>query len=405
MEHVAVEVGHGAVGDVVEVPVHLEHPGEGDHLALVAEVCVGDRAARRRAARDGHEVAGAEGLAAGLHGAEHVRHGHPLHRVVVRVPPGVGDRLEHDAPHGRVPEAELDERPGLVLVDAPLDRRHEDHVQVGLGEAVQRPELGLEEGLSPDRAVRVVGEPVELEVDQRAKRRERREPGRVVGDPQAVGVDHHVADVPALCGRDHLQQVRVDRRLSARELDDLRVALELHEPVEHRLDLGDGEVEARAGIREADRAVEVAGGVHLDQREAGVLAVLRAQAAIERAAVDALRGDARRGLAGLVELRLLHVGAGVPVDQSLEPAVLRAPLAHERAVVAQEHLGVDDDPALRADRPGRLVEDLAVRAGARRKRGEHAASCRWGVRLEARSGRTGPTATGADRGLGRPPAP
>ena len=228
----------------------------------------------------------------------------------------------------------------------------------------------VEQRLAADDSVGRVGQAVELEVDQRSQGGELREPFRVVGDPHAVGVDHHVADVARLRRLDHLEQVRVDRRLAARELDDLRVALELDEAVEHPLDLGQGQVEAGAGVGEADRAIEVARAVDLDQGEAGVLAMLGADPAVERAALEDLGRDAGRRLAGLVEPGLLHVRLGVGVDQALEPAVVVAALAHVDLVVAEQDLRVDDRAALGADRARDFVEDLAVgsRLGVERRR-------------------------------------
>ena len=102
----------------------------------------------------------------------------------------------------------------------------------------------------------------------------------------------------------------MDRRLAARELHHLRIALGGDEAVEHELDLLKREREAVrlvAGVGEADRAVEVAAAVHLDDREAGVLLVLGADTAVERTAVLDLALILERQRPGLVVALLRHV--------------------------------------------------------------------------------------------------
>src|SRR5947207_7253151 len=91
----------------------------------------------------------------------------------------------------------------------------------------------------------------------------------------------------------------MQRRLPTRELNDLRLTLGLDKPVEHELNLlarelepGLGEV--RAGVREAQRAIHVAGGVHLDERQAGVLLVLRAETAVQGTPVPDLGRELER---------------------------------------------------------------------------------------------------------------
>lgn len=152
------------------------------------------------------------------------------------------------------------------------------------------------------------------------------------------------------------------------------MALQLDEPIEHPFDFAEGEVEARSGVREADRAVEVAGGVHLDEGEAGVLAVLRTEPAVEWTAAVDLGGDPGRGLAGLVVTGLADVCLRIGVDEAFEPAVVGTALAQVHLLVAQEDLGVDGASAFRTDRAGDLVQDLPRGAGlrgARRVAGGH----------------------------------
>ncbi len=273
------------------------------------------------------------------------------------------DRLEGDRAHRRVGDPVPDDRADLVLVDALLDRGDERHRQPQLGGAVERPLLVGAEVLAADREVRLALEAVELQVQMRAQLGELLAEAAVAREPDPVRVQHHRADSLRLGERDHLEDLRMDRRLAARELHHLRLALGGDEAAEHEVDLLERQrvavaVGVVAGVGEADRAVEVAGGVHLDDREAGVLLVLGAQAAVERTAVLHLGLELERQRARLVEPLLRHVELRVRVDERLEEALLGAALAHDHAVVAHVHLGVDHRLADRADRLGVLEEDL-----------------------------------------------
>jgi hypothetical protein len=113
------------------------------------------------------------------------------------------------------------------------------------------------------------------------------------------------------------------------ELHRLRLALGAHERVEHLLHLLQAErvtVLLRPGARfgEADRAVEVADGVHLDDPEAGVLGVLRTDPAVVRAAARD-RGLALERLGAWPREALnVEIALDVAVDDRVEGPVLRA---------------------------------------------------------------------------------
>jgi hypothetical protein len=109
---------------------------------------------------------------------------------------------------------------------------------------------------------------------------------------------------------------------------------------------------------EADRAVEVALRVHLDEGEAGVLLVLGAEAAVEWAAVMHLGLELERDGARLVVAQLSEVELRVGIDQRFERAVLRTALAHDDLVVTDVQLRVDHALAKGADRTGQLEKDL-----------------------------------------------
>ena len=185
----------------------------------------------------------------------------------------------------------------------------------------------------------------------------------VGGEADAVGVEGHRPDRLGPAELDDLDDLRMDGRLAAAEHDHLGLALAGDEDVEHAVDLLEAQrvaVGLVAGVGEADRAVEVAVGVDLDDPEAGVLLVLRAEAAVERAAVDDLGLELERDGARPVEAHRVEVHPGVAVDERLELAVLAAALAQVHPVVADVHLRVDHRLAHRADAPGELDEDLVA---------------------------------------------
>ena len=135
------------------------------------------------------------------------------------------------------------------------------------------------------------------------------------------------------------------------------------EGVDSRLALLAGERESvrlMTGVGEADRAIKVAVGVHLDESDAGVLLVVWAQAAVERATLYHFRLGLERQRARLVEPQRIEVHLGIAVEQGLELAVLPAAFAHEHRVVPNVHLGVDHPLADRADALRQLDEDLVA---------------------------------------------
>ena len=145
---------------------------------------------------------------------------------------------------------------------------------------------------------------------------------------------------------------------SPAELDHLGVALYLDKAVQHTLHLFQRQAEADAGVGETDGAVEVAGGVDLDEAQAHVLLVFRAKAAVQRAAVFDLSAELQGDGAGFVELDGVDVHLGVGADDAFEPAVFGTPLSHVDLVVPDDYLSVDDGLAFGTDAAGELMEDI-----------------------------------------------
>src|SRR5687768_8856883 len=144
----------------------------------------------------------------------------------------------------------------------------------------------------------------------------------------------------------------MDGWLAAGELDHLRVALGLQQTVEDALDLLQRQAEAGPSVGEAERALHVASRVDLDDAEASVLLVLRAEPAVVGAAAFDLRAERERDGAGLVELGRGQVGLGVAVDERLEAPMLRAALAQVDLAAAQQYVAVHHPPTGWADAAG-----------------------------------------------------
>ena len=153
----------------------------------------------------------------------------------------------------------------------------------------------------------------------------------------------------------------MDGRLAARDLHDVRLALVAHDRVEHLLHRREvaelRPVHAAVGV--ADRAGQVAGVGDLDQRQARVLLVVGAQAAVVRAAPLHRRVVALRHLRVLEEhLAAAPVVVDVVGHQHALGAVHRAVLQHQHAVVLEDDLRVDAAIARRADGDRGVVEQI-----------------------------------------------
>jgi hypothetical protein len=178
-------------------------------------------------------------------------------------------------------DPEADDVAELVLVQALLDRGDEGHREPGLGAVVEGGLLGPAEVAAADLEVGALVEAVELQVDVRlaVEAGEGLHEAPVVGelDPVRVQVDRAHALVHGQL--DEVEDQGVDGGLPARVHDDLGLALGGDEGVERGGALLHREREAVglvARVGEADRAVQVAVGVDLDDPEAGVLLVVRA---------------------------------------------------------------------------------------------------------------------------------
>ncbi len=179
----------------------------------------------------------------------------------------------------------------------------------------------------------------------------------VLGNALSICVDHHKTDAARLCSTNEINNLRVNRWFTARELNDFRRALRSNEVVQHLFNFFHGEVEAWPSFGKTERAIHVADAVHFDDAEAGVLLVVGAQAAVVRTTIVNFGAIGQRNGAGFVVFAKGRVRFRVGVNKRLERSALRAALAHVNLVVAQNDLCVDDFSAVRANAASQLVED------------------------------------------------
>ena len=145
------------------------------------------------------------------------------------------------------------------------------------------------------------------------------------------------------------------------KLHHLRVALRRHEVVQNPLNLGKRQIVALTRVGKAERARHVARGVDLDDAHADVLGVIGTKpAVVGTPSVNGCRVGLWDG-AGLVEAGRRHILVRIPVDFPFEPAVVRTPLAQVHLVVSQQHLGIDDAPALGAEAARQFVKHFTGR--------------------------------------------
>ena len=114
----------------------------------------------------------------------------------------------------------------------------------------------------------------------------------------------------------------MNRWLAAAKLHNFRITLQFNEPVEHALYFGERQAEAVLRVSKANRAIQIAVAVYFNQRQAGVLLVLRAKAAVQRTSVFHFSTKFERNRARLVEPGAADVAFRVGADQPFKPAML-----------------------------------------------------------------------------------
>ena len=295
-----------------------------------------------------------------------IRDRHAAHRIVLHVAAGMKGRLKRHPSNRRMLDCEFDDPADLVVVHAALDRRNDRDAQPDLCKPVERPQLLLQQvRLAADDSIGLQFEAVELKVECRPHLVELLQKMIVPGDSLAVGVEHHEANVAGLCGANEIDDPRMDGRLAAGKLENLGITFGADVIVEQLFHLFERQAESRRRIGEAKRTIHVAGAVDLDDAEAGMLLMVRAQTAIMRTAALDLCAICQGNRAGLVVGRERRVGLGVCVNERRKGSAVGTALAHVDFVVAQENLGVDHPAAVRTDAARKLMKyiiDIFARA-------------------------------------------
>jgi hypothetical protein len=163
--------------------------------------------------------------------------------------------LEVDSSHGRMLNGELDNLANFMLVDAALDGGNERHAESDGSKPIQSAELLLKKaGFVADDPVRFSVEPVELEVERGPHLIQVFQETIIAGDTFTVGVDHYKRNAPILRGPHEVDDLRMDRRLTTRKLDDLGTAFRSHKFIEHRFHFFQSQAEAGTSFGETERS-------------------------------------------------------------------------------------------------------------------------------------------------------
>ncbi len=272
---------------------------------------------------------------------------------------GMEGRLEVDAADCGMADGEFDNPADLVIVDPTFDGGNQRYVQPGGGKAIECSQFLFKKvRLASNHPIRLSLKTIKLEVKGRANFCHLLQKTVVVSNPLPVRVHHDKRDAASMCCTNKIDNLWMDGRLAAGELDDLGIAFCANVVVEHRFYFFQRQTEARLCIREAERAVHIAGAVHFNDAQACVLLMVRTKAAIVRTTVLDRGTKCQRNRTGLIEFGKIRIGLGIAVDERLEGAAVRTPLGHIHFVVAQQDLGVDDPAAIRTDAASQLVEDV-----------------------------------------------
>ena len=167
----------------------------------------------------------------------------------------------------------------FIIIDAALHDHHEGRRNRFLFKSFQRFAANPGEVRTAQCLECFGPQRIELQIDLEARLEGRQglHEIRLLGDPHAVGVEHHMADRPALGRGDDLENLRMDRRLAAGELQQIGLAFAGDQRIHHPLDFGQWPVHVslRRAIGKAHRTGQVAGLVDIDERQAGMLLMIR----------------------------------------------------------------------------------------------------------------------------------
>ena len=187
---------------------------------------------------------------------------------------------------------------------------------------------------------------------------------RLARDAQAVGVDHDMADRAGANRVEDREKLRMQGRLAAGYLHQIGLAFAGHQRVQHFLDRCQRQETGahRRGFRETDRAGQIAVIGDFDQSQAGMLLVIRAQAAIERAAEFSMALQRQRPVTRLDEFLAAPPIGGIGRYQRGLDAMLPAALLVPDLVAKDLDLGGHQRQAGFTQRLGLAPENIRTRS-------------------------------------------
>ena len=276
--------------------------------------------------------------------------------------------LKGDAADTGVLQSELDDGAEFVVVDAAFhcdDQRCGDtefvqSLECTLADVAQVGSAQLYEGFAAKRVkLKVYLEAWHVGGEALGKR-------FILRDADAVGVDHEVADGSALGCVQHFEELGVECGFAARYLHDVRLRFIRDDAVEHALDLVESLELATvgSGLRVADGTGKIAGVADFQERQAGVLLVVGAEAAVV-GATEVDGGVVAVGhLGGLDEdFATAPIVVHVVRDQDPLEAMAGATFEHEDIIFFEDDLGVDAAVTGGADRDGCVVVEVRANSG------------------------------------------
>ncbi len=264
----------------------------------------------------------------------------------------------------------LHDRADFAVVDAALHGDHQRGRDAVPFEIFQRLAAHPPQVRAAQVHQRVALERIELQIDFEPALAlgQLRDEIRLLRDAQAVGIDHHVADRAAARLVEDREELRMQGRLAAGNLHQVGLALARDQRVEHARHRRDRQVFRllRRGLRKAHRTGEIAVLVDLDQRQARMLFVIRAQPAIVRAAELGAVLEGKRLVARL-DVVLAHAPVGgIARQQRGLHAVLAAALLVPDLVADDLDLRRHQRETGFAQRLGLAPEDVGPRSTQRR---------------------------------------
>src|SRR5579864_1518689 len=281
---------------------------------------------------------------------------------------GVLDWLEGDSADAGLLEREVDGLADFVVVQTFLESDHQvrgDVIAIQFFESVvaDAAKIGAAEfhqGIALER--------IELQIDFEIFFVIRQALYEILFlcDADSVGVQHEMPDGTSLSHLHNLKKIRVHRGLSTGELDYIGMAFVADDCVQHFFDLLERAelVALRAAGGVADGTTQVAVIANLNQREAGVLLVVGAEAAVVGASPLHRRVVDQRHFRGLDEnLAAAAVVVDVVGNEDALSAMLRAALEQVDIAILKNSLGFDLVVARRADRYGYVIEKVGTSLG------------------------------------------